>query len=191
MRRTSSALLPLASLLLVSGVAHADASVPAQIDLEEPPPPPAAPSPDASPRHHAYLGMGFALGVDAVFHADLTIEGGVRFGQSPLLLHGLSSVGSSTDFEGSGAYYQARAGLEYQLCSAGGGACLLGGVDVGAQRWTWRKEGRADEDHLALLVVPRVGLDVGGDQLRVRAAAEAGYPGLGGLGVSLGLAWRF
>jgi hypothetical protein len=56
---------------------------------------------------------------------------------------------------------------------------------------TWRKSGWADEHHDGIVVVPRVGLDAGGDHLRVRLATEGRSYGAGGIGVSLGLAYRF
>ena len=64
--------------------------------------------------------------------------------------------------------FEARAGLELRGCVWNGIACVVGGADLG-----WIHEGMSAGAALdATAVIPRAGLDVGGDQLRFRPGVE-------------------
>ena len=162
-------------------------SLPSLAIADEASPPPAAPS-------QTYVSALTAASVDQFIALDAGAEVGTRLA-GPWSGHGSLRVGQAGDSEGSGGHFELRVGAEHQRCGASGAVCHLVGLDLGFQASTWEKEDM-HEKHNGPLIAPRLGLDVGGDHLRLRLALEArGYVSaaggaIPGLGVSAGLAYR-
>src|SRR5262249_49143441 len=105
-----------------------------------------------------------------------------------------------TQIQDQGRFLEARGGIELS-CGQRRAVCGFFGVDVGGELQTRR--GDSDADPLSgVVAVPRMGLDLGGDMLRLRASGDGRWfryqarqdavaSTAGGGGVSLALALRF
>jgi hypothetical protein len=127
----------------------------------------------ASPR--GYVGVGGLAGVDAVFLAGVSLDGGARLGTSPLYLRGRVEAGrAGTWGGGNGNYQSALLGIEARACAIR--ACVFAGIDSGArgvQLTHVLDDGmQVHEDYTAGLIVPRAGVDVGGTRIRGRFGVE-------------------
>jgi hypothetical protein len=162
-------------------------SLPSVAAADEVSAPPAAPS-------ATYVSALTAASVDQFIAFDAGAELGTRLAGA-WWGHGSLRLGQAGDAEGSGGHFEVRVGAEHQACNASGAVCRVVGLDLGFQASTWEKEDM-HEKHNGPLVAPRLGLDVGGDHLRLRLALEArAYVSatggaIPGLGVSAGLAYR-
>ena len=136
----------------------------------------------------SYVAAGGDIGAQLGFMGALTVDGGFRLDQSPLLVHGAlalgdfndlsEAVGSNSDtgfVHGSGRFVQARAGLEIQRCTTSGMFCGLGGADLGMLRsgettgpFTTTPSVRYTQEQ----IIPRIGFDVGGARVRVRVTLD-------------------
>jgi hypothetical protein len=92
----------------------------------------------------------------------LAAQGGYRLSQA-LWLHGEVSYGDARDDQGRGPAEQLHAGLEGRTCIVHGVLCGIAGADLGYQHGSWTSDRRATDTETvdALVVVPRVGVDVG------------------------------
>jgi hypothetical protein len=162
-------------------------SLPSLAIADEAPPAPAAANP-------LYVSALTAASVDQFIALDAGAELGTQL-SGAWWGPGSLRLGQAGDAEGSGSHLEVRAGVEHQRCSSSGAVCHLVGLDIGFQASTWEKENMR-ERHNGPLIAPRLGLDLGGDHLRLRLAIEArGYASsaggaIPGLGVSAGLAYR-
>jgi hypothetical protein len=159
------------ALPIVSVILLAASTVAAQPhDSDEPPRPPAPPVP--APRiDRAFLGTGLMLGLDHFIDGAMLLEGGVRLGTWPVWAHAIGAAGGAMDFEGTGEFRRAVAGIEVR---PGAGAGFID-LDAGYQSQTWSDgDVMDDEHHHGPLLQARFGVDVGGENLRVRAALELG-----------------
>lgn len=122
-----------------------------------------------------YLGGGAGLALDHFFNSYLQIEGAIRVADLPLWIRGSGAAGNSFDFQGGGSFRKLSLGLESRTCTAGGGACVFAGVDLGRQSQTWidGDDDLMDEHHAGWVLGPRVGLDAGGDSIRFRLTLDA------------------
>jgi hypothetical protein len=138
---------------------------------------------------------------DQFVNLAVTAQAGRRLGATPIYARGQLGLGTAFDPEGSGQFIEARGGLEARSCRPSGALCFHGGLDVGYQISTWRGYD-ADERHTGLLLVPRVGGDVGGRHLRFAfgldfrswsRSSDASLPSEHetGLGLDLGLRYQF
>ena len=69
-------------------------------------------------------------------------------------------------------FTQARVGLEARRCTQPGGACGVLGIDLGAHDGRSTFDGMPDHSDRALIAVPRVALDVGNADARLRIGVE-------------------
>ena len=101
------------------------------------------------------------------------VEGGYRLAPS-WWAHGEVAGGLAADDQGGGTTAQLRGGVETRSCSASSLVCGVFGLDLGALRGTWTSSDSAgaSEHVVALVAVPRVGIDVGGTHVRARAGIE-------------------
>jgi hypothetical protein len=100
------------------------------------------------------------------------VEGGYQLTPG-LWGHGELSAGPAGDDQGSGSNSQARAGVEGRACFDGRVLCGVLGGDLGVQHGTWtRSDGMENEHVTALVLVPRIGVDAGGRNLRARLGIE-------------------
>ncbi|HSN30228.1 MAG TPA: hypothetical protein VLT45_28265 [Kofleriaceae bacterium] len=165
--------------------------------LADPPPDaPAAPSPP-SPASPGFVGAGVVIGAGHLLHAAWGLEGAVAIPGTDLFVRVAGQRGGALDFEGTGSFWRAGAGVELHA-----GVWLLG-VDAGYQHETWTDSDPmgTSETHYGLVVGPRAGLDVGGERVRVRASLAlfeyhhasnvAPTRWEGALDLALGLAYRF
>jgi len=151
-------------------------------------------------RPPAYLAFGSSVSKDANLNADLFVEGGMRVATTPIWVHGLVGSGAQTQLQDQDRFLEARGGIELS-CQRRTAVCGFFGIDVGGELQT-RKNQSADEKLSGIIAVPRMGVDVGGDTLRVRASVDGRWfryqtkhdelgNTSGGAGVSLALALRF
>jgi len=163
-------------ILLASALAHAQPSL---TPSSEAPPPPAAPVPavDDGPRHYVrldfMLGGVAASGITAMLGASV----GIRLGRGPWWLHGEVAYGGGTDLDsGGGPVTQVRAGLEHASCSDDRVVCLRLGADLGYQHDDYTAFDDPDPPDRewveALVVVPYIRADLGGDTARFGVAFE-------------------
>ncbi|MBL8623102.1 MAG: hypothetical protein JNK64_17430 [Myxococcales bacterium] len=151
-------------------------------------------APAATETGQTYVAALTSASVDQFIAFDAGAEVGTRLA-GPWWGHGSLRVGQAGDSEGSGSHFELRVGAEHQGCNVTGSVCHLVGLDLGFQASTWEKEDM-HERHNGPLIAPRLGLDLGGDHLRLRLALEArGYVSaaggaIPGLGLSAGLAYR-
>jgi hypothetical protein len=109
-----------------------------------------------------------------------------------LLVRGVVGYGGGSD-EGADTSRRTRdlrVGIEADTCTSGRGACAFLGVDFGWRFMTttdYNDEVMRDTSHW--LRVHRVGVDAGGDFIRVRAEFQIAAPGAGG--IQLALVHRF
>lgn len=186
-------MLCLSTLVLAASVAHAQPALTASTDV-------APRGPDA------YLSFGgMAGGNDTKLTGAFTAELGRRIGDSALWVHGQLSLGSAAELFGSGSgnFVQMRAGIEARNCTPGGHACIVTGVDAGIQHveWTGVETGFFDDggdtmtttyDSTRAIVVPRLGLDLGG-AVRFRPGIELalGSDGVDGANLTGALAFQW
>ncbi len=173
----------ISTLLGLSAIAHADAPAGAHV------PPPvqtaAAPADDGvtvaqpAPRSElpaGYLALDATAGIEAVFYAGLSLNGGLRIARSPLYLRGQIERGKATQiFADAGTYNTARLGLEARACGAHAHLCVFGGVDGGLRRaevFDDQEDGGAPHVISGPMVFPRAGLEVGGTRVRGRLMLE-------------------
>jgi hypothetical protein len=154
----------------------------------------------AKERPPAYLAFGSSVSSDVHLNADLFLEGGMRVATTPIWVHGLIGSGAETQIMGQGRFVEARGGIELS-CGQRRAVCGFFGVDVGGELQT--RKGDGDDDKLTgVVAVPRMGLDLGGDMVRLRASVDGRWfryqsrqdsvsTTAGGGGVSLALALRF
>jgi hypothetical protein len=139
----------------------------------------------------SYVSAGGQVGNDLGLGSALDLDAGVALGRLPLLAHvalargsfaGLEeAIGSNDDsafYRGQGSFYQLRAGVEHERCTAHGGACLILGADLGYLRssatsgpWTDTPSVR----YTQYQAIGRAGGDFGGDRLRLRITLDAAY----------------
>lgn len=125
-----------------------------------------------------YVAIGglAGIGVETV-QAAWTGEGGVHVNGS-VWAHALVAYGGAGDDQGTGVFRAVRAGVESQTCTAGGGACVVAGVDLGYQHVTWVASypytDPPHEIHDNVVAIARLMLDAGGDRVRVRTGVELG-----------------
>ena len=133
----------------------------------------------------ASLMFGAAEPVYDGYNVMLAVDGGLRMTD---LLWARAGLGYGTSVDRFGQHVPnggrnglARAGLEARWC-AGVILCGLAGADLGVQHGAWAGrvysptvidgvvESTTDN---ALVVIPRIGIDLGGDTLRARLVVEA------------------
>ena len=137
-------------------------------------------SPGADPRPNSYLQAGVMMGAAAPVAAPnlmAALEGGWRWGAGPAWLHAAATWCATGDDQGPGGNLQLRAGLEGRSCWWRDVACGVGGLDAGYQKGHWSDRGdptRNESSHGPVLI-PRVGLDVGGRHVRARAGLELDF----------------
>jgi len=147
-----------------------------------------------APAHDSqtYVEGGAAYGV--VFLAA-TVEVGHQIDHGPLWFHAMlvdGSAGGIDETTYSGSIWQARAGIEARRCVAGNLACAVAGVDAAVSHVQYMAE--YDSANVTEpLVLPRVGLDLGGDHVRLRPGAEIGVGGKGleQIAVTAGVAYQW
>jgi hypothetical protein len=148
----------------------------------------------------AYIGFGSSVVSDAHLNADLFLEGAMRVATTPLWVHGLIGTGAETQINDQDQFLEARGGFELS-CATRRKVCGFFGVDVGGEIQSRRGDG-SDKQLSGVVAVPRMGLDMGGDIVRVRATVDGRWfryrvkgddldGTSGGGGVSLALALRF
>jgi hypothetical protein len=136
-----------------------------------------ADAPLGAPR--VYVGATAEAGFDVGLRSGLGVEAAVR--PAPKVGFWLRARGVTGEFAydaaPGGRYWIAGLGAEGQHCSATGGACFVAGADLAAIRM--RADAYADPDPIpaqhfrGYALLPRLGGDVGGRNVRVRAIAQA------------------
>jgi hypothetical protein len=142
----------------------------------------------------SYVSVGGEVGnVVGTISETATVGGGYRLDSRPLYplyLHAQLATGMFSDlseaiggsgggnvgfYHGQGRYLQARAGVESLRCTTRGMICAVAGADLGVLRtgmtsgpFTDTPSARYTQEQ----VIPRVGLDVGGERLRLRTTVE-------------------
>jgi hypothetical protein len=123
----------------------------------------------------------------------------MRVATTPIWVHGLIGTGAEKLIADQGQFVEARGGVELS-CMQRRAICGFFGIDVGGQM-----EGRKGDggEMRGVIAVPRMGIDMGGDYVRVRASLDGRWfryhtPGdddlastAGGAGVTVALALRF
>jgi hypothetical protein len=135
---------------------------------------------------------------DKVFYGGFSLDGAAHVGDGPLWVHGAVFLGSPSQLFSetvSGSYSQVRGGFELRSCTPSGRACAAGGVDLGYRQMSYEgRGGLFDDDSMSsahdasAIVVPRVQLDFGGEELRIRPSFEGVYGMSGVNGFQMGLA---
>ena len=144
----------------------------AQPGLEDPPspPPPPAPKPHVE---NMFVNGGILLTVDHFLNAAWMADAGVRLGDLPLAVHASVAKGGSADADNGGVFWRWTAGLEARTYPWNTSAYLFGDVDIGYQHQTWGSSFDGEfEVHRGGLAIGRAGIDLGGDNIRFRAAFE-------------------
>ena len=110
----------------------------------------------------------------AGFNLMRGIEAGYHLSTSPFWVRGVAATGTGEDDQGSGTNRFARAGLEARTCTQSGVACFVAATDVGYQSGSWQKsdDPAQHEAVQAVVVTPRIGLDLGDEHVRFRLAIE-------------------
>jgi hypothetical protein len=184
----------LASLVAATAVAHAE-------------PPGLTTSAETKPSDGSYIAGGLEGGGNDAY---LTLGGRVELATRvapDLWIHAILADGGQGKIfaTGSGTYTQLRAGADFMGCSAGGAFCVFAGADVGLEQTTWT--GHDDpwfsddtstpmdttDDHDRVIGVGRVGLDIGGINLRWRPSIEVSQAtdGTSGFTGTQSIAYRF
>jgi len=91
-----------------------------------------------------------------------------------LWAHGELAGGLAADDQGGGSNVQAHAGVETRGCTAGRAVCAMVGLDAGVLRGSWMSHESQGmrEDVTAGVIVPRFGIDAGGQRVRARLGLE-------------------
>ena len=152
--------------------------------------------------------VGAELGGQRALMGGISLDGGVRLGDTPLFAHARVTTGASGS---DGSYQQLRAGVESRGCIAQGWVCAFAGLDLGYQHdhmidkpWFWwsgddgsNQPPIMETDAHDLMAVPRVGVELG-TPIRVRAALDIPFTTRldepetrAGAAVSLGLGYAF
>ena len=149
----------------------------------------------------AFLALGSSVSTDSHrTNADLFLEGAMRVATTPIWVHGLIGTGAETQINDQDRFLEARGGFELS-CATRRTVCGFFGIDVGGEIQSRRSDG-GDTTLSGVVAVPRMGLDMGGDIVRVRASVDGRWfryrtkgddldGTSGGGGVSLALALRF
>lgn len=187
MRTASLAALAAASVFSLATTAIAIA----QPSLVEPATPPSAPA-----SSDAYLEPGLEVGLShGGFYGALQLDGGHRLGDGAFWLHGRLAEGNMLGIDErtmASNFTEVRVGLEARSCGLHGVLCLVTGLDAG-----YRHERLlADHDNTRAdlaAAIPRLGLDLGGTRLRVRASVETVFDqrGWDGVGLTTGVAYAW
>lgn len=122
-----------------------------------------------------------------------TVDGAARVGTSPVWVHVGIAKGVLSGFldGGQGTMQETRAGAEARGCMLHGAACAEAGVDLGYEDVHFEDPANPSllmpTDDARAIVVPRVGLDLGGT-VRVRPGFEVALADHGGFDVDATLA---
>ena len=150
--------------LLATSLAHAEAPAEA---------PSTSASADVAPTETSkYLSGGALLGADHAIVAAVSVDGGYQLSGS-LWLHGMIAKGTAGGIDEpnyKGGYDTGRLGLEERGCVVDA-VCAFAGLDVGYRHVDYMAE-YDNTNTSGVVVVPRLGLDVGGSHLRFRPGIE-------------------
>jgi hypothetical protein len=86
---------------------------------------------------------------------------------------------------GTNGFAEARIGIEADGGLPGGAVCVFGGVDLGLLDETFTFDGEMTMSHRSFLILPRAGVEVGGQTIRLRAAVEYNVRTAAGLQLAL------
>lgn len=173
-----------ASLLATPAVAGAQPS------LVEP-----SEQPRETPPVTAYLEPGLEVGgTRGGVYGALQLDGGHRL-DGPLWLHARLAQGGMAGIDEatmSSDFAEARLGLEARGCRLDGLLCAVGGLDVGYRHERLVAEFDAERADL-VTAIARLGLDLGGQHVRLRVSVESGVDraGWNGLGLTTGVAYAW
>lgn len=152
-------------------------------------------SADPTSLSSGFVAVGGAVSVDGGgATAGYQLEGGLRLGRTPLYARGvLEAGGVATVVLDDGTYVAGRLGLELRH------RWLFVGADAGVRRATVVDDERMPSTTKRFteeLLVPRVGIDIGGAHLRGRFAAElpiahGGGEVVGGFGITAAVSYAF
>ena len=176
-------LLSAASLVAITTSASAQPSLTA-----------AAPAPVPTPT--TYVAGGVTAGAFVGLYAAFTVEAGRRLGTTPLWVHGMlvdGETGGIDEPSTTGRQLQARAGIEARGCVAMQ-LCAIAGVDAAVAHGDYMAEYDYDNGNRTdVLAIGRVGLDVGGEHLRLRPGIElgSGVRGIEQFALTGALAYQF
>jgi hypothetical protein len=134
-----------------------------------------------------YLGVGLELLIAETTYAGPTVEGARRLGQTPWLVRGMIGGGSLSSgiAPGTNRFGELRLGVEADGCTPGRHACAFAGVDLGLLDETFTRDDQMAMSHRSFLVLPRLGLEIGGKTLRLRSALEYNIRSAAGLQLAL------
>lgn len=173
-----------------------------------------APATSAVATGEAYLEPGIEAGIaDELYYGALQLDGGYHLGATPLWLHARFAQGAlAARFQRmstrSSDFTEARLGLEARGCVLADHICLVGGVDFGYRHGlsaaapaspgsSPASPGSAASATAAAVTgglgvaIARLGLDLGGANLRFRPSIETSvhHGGWSGLALSSGIAY--
>jgi hypothetical protein len=163
-----------------------------------------------APSSYVQIGAEVGFGQDATFEAA-SVQAGTRVfrflwaraglvaGQAtpafPLVSAGAVGGGymdtNATTAVG-GTMFQVRAGLEARGCSPSYFACGFGGVDVAYAQT--QLVGGTPADSSGMIMIPRIGFDLGSRRVRIRTALELAYDAqfsVEGAGIDAGVAYQW
>ncbi|HTR51050.1 MAG TPA: hypothetical protein VMJ10_10120 [Kofleriaceae bacterium] len=190
-------LVTLATLLVTASIAAAQSS------LTEPAPAPATastaqPATSAPPTvdvdRYAQLVIDYG-GTQGAMYVAPALAGGVRIGSSPLWWHGMVLASSAKEVDESsstGSTLQVRGGIEARGCFAVNMVCAYAGLDAGLSHTGYTDSNGMATSSTAPMIVPRGGVDFGGDHVRIGPGLELGVTPQGpvaGLTLAFGLQW--
>jgi len=135
----------------------------------------------AEPDHYVAGGVMFGAAEPVYDGYNVMAAADAGYRLTPLLwAHAGAAYGPSIDRFGAhqpngGHNELARGGIEVRWCASI--VCGIAGADLGVQHGSWTttqyQVGMETLSDTALVAIPRVGFDVGGDALRLRATFEA------------------
>jgi len=150
---------------------------------------------DARVDDHGYVATSWAILFTAADAATgvLGLEGAYRLApKRPFLLRAFLGRGTGADGgeDTRTTLYHARVGIEVDSCTPGRGACVFAGGDAGwrLSETSTRGPDAMTSDTSGSVYVGRLGVDLGGDYLRVRIETELTSDGGG---IQLALMHRF
>lgn len=147
---------------------------------------PSAPAAADRARDRGYLGVAGTI-AGPLFEEDATIgvEAAIRIARSPFLVRAALGHGGRSQglFEPQATLETARLGIEADACDSDRLVCGFVGGDVGVGYAVWDDM----ETDVTPIALGRLGVDIGGDYVRVRVAGELGTTA----GGSVALAHRF
>jgi hypothetical protein len=127
----------------------------------------------AEPARYIEAGGMVGFGAPALMNAVGTVSAGARLEAAPIWLHGQVETGPAADDQGGGSIAQARGGVETRTCTSRRALCGVIGLDVGGMHGTWTShENSEQEDVRAVVAVPRVALELGGEHVVVTTTLE-------------------